>query len=465
MKVVPSEGIPLVLAICAAFFGVYYYFGYRNFTDVLHSRTFMTLLVLVAAAFLLFSINKSPTVHLADADVRPVLLIPTFENDERDQYRNAFIQQVRASFSKVGLNPEAILPIDAYVVDVKAASLEMARYQSQSAVFSPRVVVTEKATFLCISLLVNGGSKAYPLTEAQVDSKVLDDIVATVMPSATAATGVVANPLLSRVQSLEQQVAAMNATILALAAEQKGSKLVKEYENRYAIVVGNAFNDEGNLPRLRFPVSDARALGASLTANGFQVTILENPTTSDVLSAFDQIGTSIGKNDLLSFYYAGSSARATDISKGAPEQLLLPTRDFSLAHIGSALTLKVVISRMLALPNRDNLLLLDGCHGTGGLDLSTLTEVEKKGGVLQIFTASQDNGYAMESAKAGGGIFTQTFLKDFADMRGAGPVSVSSIAAIVTGNVIETTDARQQPKLVTVGDGDIRLSLGPAAAR
>ncbi|UIK00432.1 caspase family protein [Rhizobium leguminosarum] len=459
MKVVPSEALPLILAVCVAFFGVYYYYGYRNFTDVLHSRAFMTLVVVAAAGLLLYSINKARSPIILDTEIRPVLLVPNFENDERDQYRNAFVQQIRASFSKVGLNPDSIVPIDSYITDAKAASLHMERYHSGSAVFSPKVVVTGDHTFLCISLLVptNGGSKSYPLTETQIDSKVLDDIVATIIPTANATPGASVSPFLSRFQALEQQVAAMNATILALAAEQKGPKPNREYENRYAIVVGNSSNAEGTLPPFDSAISDAEGLRSALLQSGFRVTLLENPTVANVLEAFDQIKTSISEHDLLAFYYAGSSARTTDLAKGDPEQLLLPTHDFSLKSIHSSLTLERVIARMLALPNRDNLLLLDGCHGTAGLERAKLSEMVNSGDVLQIFAGSQDSGYAMENAESGGGVFTQILLKNFASMRESGSVSVSNIAATVTGNVIEATNAQQQPKLVTIGDGDIRF--------
>ncbi|UIK12544.1 caspase family protein [Rhizobium leguminosarum] len=196
---------------------------------------------------------------------------------------------------------------------------------------------------------------------------------------------------------------------------------------------------------------------SALLQSGFRVTLLENPTVANVLEAFDQIKTSISEHDLLAFYYAGSSARTTDLAKGDPEQLLLPTHDFSLKSIHSSLTLERVIARMLALPNRDNLLLLDGCHGTAGLERAKLSEMVNSGDVLQIFAGSQDSGYAMENAESGGGVFTQILLKNFASMRESGSVSVSNIAATVTGNVIEATNAQQQPKLVTIGDGDIRF--------
>jgi hypothetical protein len=335
----------------------------------------------------------------------------------------------------------------------------MVRHHSHSALFAARVVVTNDKTFLCISLLVpaNGGSKAYPLTEAQIDSKVLDDIVATIVPTASSASGTVVSPLVSRLQALEQQVATMNATLLALAAERNAPKAGRKYGNRYAIVVANNSNAEGSIPPLQFAVSDGKGMAATLKENGFQVTFLENPTVTQVIEAIDKIGSSIGTEDLLTFFFAGSSVRATDIRKDDPENLFLITHDFSVKNFDSGLTLQHVVERMLALRNQDNLLLLDGCYGTSGLDRAKLSQMLDNGDVLQIFAASQDDGYGMENPKIGGGVFTQTLLKDIASMRASGTMSVSNIAATVTKNVVDATSAQQQPKLLTVGDGDIRF--------
>ena len=263
----------------------------------------------------------------------------------------------------------------------------MKRTNSQSTFFQPKVITTGERTLLCISLLVpaNGGSKAYPPTEPQIDPKMLDDIVATVIPSANSVAGASVIPLLSRVQGLEQQIATMNATILGLANATNRPSSIKDYKSRYAIVVGNSSNEEGSLPPLQFAISDARGMEAALTARGFRVTLLEYPTTADIARAFDQIGKSITEHDLLAFYYAGSSARESDLSKeNRAEQLLLVTHDFSVSKLSSALTLHQVIERMLALPNQDNLLLIDGCHGTAGLDRSELYGIANSGDILQI---------------------------------------------------------------------------------
>ncbi|TBZ20407.1 caspase family protein [Rhizobium leguminosarum] len=458
VEAVPLELLPFLLMICAFFFGVYYYYGYRDFTDVLRSRIFLTGAVVLVATFAVASILKTPAIAPAKASAQPVLLVPNFENDIRDQYHSVFLQQVRASFSRLGLDVEAVVPVDAYITDAKAAALHMQRYNAQAAIFAPKVVVNDGKSYLCVSLLVpsNGGSKAYPPTVAEIEPKVLEDMVAMIYPVASL-TGGVANPMVTRLQALERQVADLQATVLALTTDRVAS-VPKSYSHRYAVVVGNNVNDEGSLPPLQFALSDARSVSDILKKQGFQVTLLENPTTSEVLLALDRIGTTITHDDLLAFYYAGSAIRASDLFKTKTEALVLATRDLVLSQSQSNLTLQALIGRMLRLSNRDNMIILDGCHGTAGLDPSQPPVPGGAEGVLQILSGSQDDGYGLEDYKVGGGVFTQALLKGLSAIRDAdGRLSFRSLATEVTRRLAADTNTHQTPKLVSFGEGDIWL--------
>ena len=104
LKVIPAEAIPVLLAITAAFFGVYYYKGLRDYADAINDRTFLAVSVVIAAIGLAYFIQKREHASLPE-NVRPLLLVPDFEDDERRQFKTVFTQQLQAFLSK--LNKEA----------------------------------------------------------------------------------------------------------------------------------------------------------------------------------------------------------------------------------------------------------------------------------------------------------------------------------------------------------------------
>ncbi len=72
----------------------------------------------------------------------------------------------------------------------------------------------------------------------------------------------------------------------------------------HAVVIG--INDYETLPKLKTAVADARAVAQTLKANyGFKVSLLENPTRSDIIDAFDELREKLGEEDNLLIYYAG----------------------------------------------------------------------------------------------------------------------------------------------------------------
>lgn len=72
----------------------------------------------------------------------------------------------------------------------------------------------------------------------------------------------------------------------------------------HALVIGN--NDYAHLPTLKTAVTDARALAELLeTAYGFRVTLLENATRYDILSALNKMRETLTSDDNLLIYYAG----------------------------------------------------------------------------------------------------------------------------------------------------------------
>lgn len=423
---------------------------------MLHARVFQTGLVVILAGYLLFTLNKPNAAIPEEVTSRAVLLVPSFENDARGQSQSVFVQQLRASFSNAKLDANAVVSVDAYITDLQAAKLNMKRYNAEAAIVAPRVVITGDKTYLCFSIVVpdTEGTKAYPPTESQIESKILDDIVAMVYPAASAIHGTT-NPLANRLQVLEKQVSELQATVLSLSS-YRPNDAPKGYAKRIALVVGNDVTSEGNVPQLRYSVADGERTAALLMQRGFEVHTLTNPKSDELWAAFEGIKGSISKDDLFVFYYSGMSFRSRDVDPKAPaDALVLTTKDLVLSKPSSHVTLQELASKIVALPNADNLILLDACHGTGGLQVGK--DFIAADGVMQILAGSQDDGFSIEDPQVGGGLFTYAFLQQLKAESLGQPVSVLGLSAAITRQMASMPSIQQTPKLVTFGDGDIQL--------
>jgi hypothetical protein len=124
LKYVPPDIVPAILALVVAFFGTYYFRGLRSYTDALNDRVFLTLAVLIAGAFLVLQIQKSDTPRLV-SNVRPLLLVPRFENDVGRELEALFVTQLRAAIERSVKNA-SIEQINTFVRDIETARLTAA---------------------------------------------------------------------------------------------------------------------------------------------------------------------------------------------------------------------------------------------------------------------------------------------------------------------------------------------------
>lgn len=77
-----------------------------------------------------------------------------------------------------------------------------------------------------------------------------------------------------------------------------------EFGAYHALVIG--INDYKSLPKLNTALADARAVAKSLREHyNFTVTLLENPSRSDIIDAFDEMRETLDEDDNLLIYYAG----------------------------------------------------------------------------------------------------------------------------------------------------------------
>jgi hypothetical protein len=334
LKNVPSDLIPAILALVIAFFGVYYFKGLRNYTDAINDKAFLTIGVLICAAFILHVIYKPSRTETAQ-DARPLLLVPNFEEDERGRFKSLFIQQIQAVVGKRNTDA-SIIPIDAYIVDRESARLTGKNRNATAVLYSPKVIrLEDKKTVLCFSLLIldPNANKTYPPLPAELEKDTLEEISTTLLGSL--ALGPAQNdPLVARIEALERKVSELATTIFKTTALVQTAPSNRTYGTKRAIIVGVNYESTKKIPPLAFADADARQMDKTLKLFGFETTLILNEaaTRSDIRQAIDRALRASEPDDLLMIYYAGSSMRSVDLEAApagatSPKTLILNTFD------------------------------------------------------------------------------------------------------------------------------------------
>jgi hypothetical protein len=468
-KYVPAPVMVAVLGMAVGFLGIHYWRGFRDYSDTLRDRMFLSLVTVVVAGGCLYAINRRPVLPVSG--LAPILLVPYFDGDERDQFRTAFSSQLERAFARAG-ERRPVFRLPAYLAEQESAMQSAQRYGASAAIYGPKVIRDKDTVKLCfhIAMSSSNSTTTFPLVPVEMPVVMLEEIANTLLTvGLTGGTVAAANPVLSRLQVVEAQLAALRASIDERAKAGSALPAPKaDYRRKFAIVTGvNEIPGTGFA--LRFAESDGRAMADALSTYGFETTLLvgKEATRGRVLAALDEVNGKASPDDLVVFYYGGNSTAA--IEGGKEKVLRLYLADTRLEDERSAITIRDLRARLDTMKAKHRLAIIDGCHGTTGLDVSPAsaglaTEASPSGPILQFFAASGDDEFAMESADAGGGSFTQALvgvLKQSA--RDGGPLWMHTLVAKTTTLVRAGSNGRQTPKLVTVsGIGEIHWS--PAAA-
>ncbi len=209
-------------------------------------------------------------------------------------------------------------------------------------------------------------------------------------------------------------------------------------ERRTALVIGNAAYTTAPL---RNPVHDARAIAATLTQVGFQVTTLEDATRETMLTAIAALGTQRAPGGVGLFFYAGHGLQI----KG--ENYLVPVdAPFDAATLEDHMVpVQRVIERMEDAKNGVNILLLDACRTNPFVARTRsaqqgLAPMETPLGTIVAFAASRN-----ETASDGeglNGLYTTYLLKH---LRTPG-LPVEQLFKQVRNGVSDATGGKQVPE-------------------
>jgi formylglycine-generating enzyme required for sulfatase activity/uncharacterized caspase-like protein len=244
----------------------------------------------------------------------------------------------------------------------------------------------------------------------------------------------------------------------ALAAVQPTAGDVPE--RRVALVVGNA--DYPEQP-LKNPVSDARAMQATLTSLGFEVMLVENATRRAMEDAILRFGVSLADGGVGLFYYAGHGlqVRGTNYLIPIDENI---TTEASVRF--EAVSLDAVLEEMSQpRPDRANFIILDACrdnpyasrYGGSGAGLALVDAPTDF--LVAYATAPGAVAYDADSEDGKNGLYTGELLKAMQ----VAEISVEDMFKRVRAAVSEKTRHAQVPWEASSLVRD--FSFSPAAAR
>jgi uncharacterized caspase-like protein len=220
-----------------------------------------------------------------------------------------------------------------------------------------------------------------------------------------------------------------------------------DYGNCYALAIGN--NDYQHLERLKTAENDAAVVAQVLREDyGYDVTLLQNGTRGQIISALNSYRKRLTPRDNLLVYYAGHGY----LDRGAEEGYWLPVDahdDDDAEWISNA----TITTKLRAIPAKHVMIVSDSCYSgslTRGLTIKLRSEkhhatvADKKARV--VLTSG-----GIEPVEDGGGDGHSVFARRFIEtLRGnSGVMDGTALAQSVRRMVM--TDADQEPEY-----GDIR---------
>ena len=408
LKLLPPHFLIALFAAAISFFAIYYWMGYRSYADAIRDHLFLTLLVLIAAGAVIYTINQE---YKPDPAKTPLVIIPYFRNDELDQFRTAIGTQIESAFGSALSRNRTIYYVNSFLTDPESAVQTAKRYKAVAVIHGPPVIKDGndlKGSFR-LSTVSPEITKTYSLLPLEATKESLEDIVLTVLSAGASdpQTAPAVNPLLSRLDALEKAVARLQAGLTSMLQVTALPKPIPQYKVKRAIIVG-VNGPAGFSSQLQAAVSDAIAVAETLKAFDFLVQLLTGAaaTRANLIKEIIDLQSLTTDKDLFVLYFAGHASA----TKTKSPVLQLLTYDFSDKESSPALSLRDIQSEIDAIPSLHKLVILDAVNGTVGIEPQTSSSpLNPQQPIFQFLAGCQDDQYGYETAQ--GGFFTQNLLK------------------------------------------------------
>jgi len=230
----------------------------------------------------------------------------------------------------------------------------------------------------------------------------------------------------------------------------------------WAVVIG--IDDYEKAPRLRYAVSDAKAIAGELKRQGFDVkTLLNEQATYQAIrnELGDKLVERVGERDRVVIFFAGHGE--TRKVKGGKEMgYLMPVNGDQAALSATSVNMNEIRDLADGLPSKHVLFLIDVCYGgVAGLQFRSLppmtesylkTITRERG--RQLITAGGADQQAMEGPEWGHSVFTYYLLeglgKGLADQNGDGIIPASELYGYLDDRVFRAAQLKghtQRPEL------------------
>ena len=195
--------------------------------------------------------------------------------------------------------------------------------------------------------------------------------------------------------------------LLSTAQQQRGQTVERKAIQRTALVIGNSNYEQGPL---RNPANDARAIGNTLKALGFDVTLHFDLNLRQMDDAVRAFGQKIKDGGIGLFYFGGHGVQVDGLNYLAPVGARVEKEQdikFEMLDIGK------VTAEMEAAKNRLNILILDACRNNPFLrsfrsPSSGLAPINAPSGTYIAFATAP--GTTASDGDGENGLYTQELL-------------------------------------------------------
>lgn len=238
--------------------------------------------------------------------------------------------------------------------------------------------------------------------------------------------------------------------------------LIYLYQDKFALIV--AVENYKFLPRLNYPVSDAREIAQLLKKLGFMVQILENPSSDVLRHTLKRLPyTDLGgmENSAFLLYFAGH-CHTQSLVNGRKLGYIIPTDAPSpledpVNFMTISLSMNEVVELALLLKNRHVLMIFDCCFSGSLFNLMRAIPSPVRVGILlpvrQFITAGRENEEVPDKS-----IFKKLFLKGIqgeADFNKDGFITGTELGKFLQGEVEKCTEGRQHPQYGKINNPEL----------